>query len=90
LSITRNTFIAYSSNAFAVLGLRALYFAVAAILPRFRYLHQAIALILAFAGLKMALGSVVEVSAGVSLVVIFGILGIAIAASAVASEASVR
>jgi tellurite resistance protein TerC len=90
LSITRNTFIAYSSNAFAVLGLRALYFAVAAIFSRFRYLHQAIALILAFAGLKMALGSAVEVSAGMSLVVICGILGIAIVASALASETNAR
>ena len=81
LSITRNTFIAYSSNAFAVLGLRALYLAVAAVVPRFRYLHQASALILAFAGLKMALSSVVSVSAGVSLAVICGILGIAIVAS---------
>ena len=86
LSITRNTFIAYSSNAFAVLGLRALYFAVAAIFPRFRYLHQAIGLLLAFAGLKMALGSVVEVSAGVSLLVICAILAVAIAASVAWSE----
>lgn len=81
LSITRNTFIAYSSNAFAVVGLRALYFAVAAIFPRFRYLHQAIGLVLAFTGLKMALSSVVEVSAGVSLAVICGILAVAIVAS---------
>jgi len=84
LSITRNTFVAYSSNAFAVLGLRALYSAVAGIFPRFRYLHQAIALILAFAGLKMALGSIFEISAGVSLVVICGILAIAIVASVLA------
>jgi TerC family integral membrane protein len=81
LSITRTTFIAYSSNAFAVLGLRALYFAVAGIFPRFRYLHQAVALILAFAGLKMALGSVIELSPGVSLAVICGILAVSILAS---------
>ena len=87
LSITRNTFIAYSSNAFAVLGLRALYFAVAAIFPRFRYLHQAIGLLLAFAGLKMALSSVVEVSAGVSLLVICGILAVAIVASVARRDA---
>jgi tellurite resistance protein TerC len=81
LSITRDTFIAYASNAFAILGLRALYFAVAGIFPRFRYLHQAVAAILVFAGLKMALGSIASISAGVSLAVICGILALAIAAS---------
>ncbi|HTU33490.1 MAG TPA: TerC/Alx family metal homeostasis membrane protein [Candidatus Acidoferrum sp.] len=81
LSITRSTFIAYSSNAFAVLGLRALYFAVAGIFPRFRYLREAIALILAFAGVKLALSSVVRVSSGLSLIVICAILAIAIVAS---------
>jgi tellurite resistance protein TerC len=86
LSITRNTFIAYSSNAFAVLGLRALYFAVAAIFPRFRYLREAVALILAFAGVKLALESVVHVSAGISLIVICAILAIAIVASIAAGR----
>lgn len=90
LSITRNTFIAYSSNAFAVLGLRALYFAVAGIFPRFRYLREAIALILAFAGVKLALGSVVRVSPGVSLIVICAILAIAIVASVLASRANTK
>lgn len=86
LSITRNTFIAYSSNAFAVLGLRALYFAVAAIFPRFRYLREAIALILAFAGVKLALESVVPVSPEISLIVICAILAIAIVASVVGNR----
>lgn len=86
LSITRNTFIAYSSNAFAVLGLRALYFAVAAIFPRFRYLREAIALILAFAGVKLALESVMRISPGLSLIVICAILAIAIIASIIASS----
>jgi TerC family integral membrane protein len=86
LSITRDTFIAYSSNAFAVLGLRALYFAVAGIFPRFRYLHHAVGAILAFAGLKMALGNIVRVSAGESLAVICGFLAIAIVASALAGR----
>lgn len=86
LSITRNTFIAYSSNAFAVLGLRALYFAVAAIFPRFRYLREAIALILVFAGVKLGLSSLVRISSGLSLIVICAILAIAVVASAVASR----
>lgn len=86
LSITRSTFIAYSSNAFAVLGLRALYFAVAGIFPRFRYLREAIALILAFAGMKLAFGAVVRVSPALSLIVICTILAIAIVASLVAGR----
>lgn len=90
LSITRSTFIAYSSNAFAVLGLRALYFAVAGIFPRFSYLREAIALILAFAGVKLAFGSVVRISPGLSLIVICAILAIAILASLVASRIESR
>ncbi len=43
LAITRDAFIAYSSNVFAILGLRSLYFALARILPRFRYIHQGLA-----------------------------------------------
>lgn len=90
LSITRSTFIAYSSNAFAVLGLRALYLAVAGIFPRFRYLHQAVALILVFAGVKMALSFYISLSAGLSLAVICGILAVAIAASIMAAKSDVR
>jgi tellurite resistance protein TerC len=81
LAITRDTFIVYSSNAFAILGLRALYFAVADILPRFRFLHQGLAAILIFVGGKMAGGDWLAISAGVSLCVIAGILLVTILAS---------
>jgi tellurite resistance protein TerC len=84
LAITRDTFVAYSSNVFAVLGLRALYFAVAGIFPRFRFLHQGLAAILIFVGLKMATGEYLPVSTLVSLAVICGILAVAVAASALA------
>lgn len=84
LAITRSTFIAYSSNVFAVLGLRALYFAVAGILPRFRFLHQGIAAILVFVGLKMALAEKFHISTIASLAVLCGILAVAIAASLLA------
>lgn len=84
LAITRDTFVAYSSNVFAVLGLRALYFAVAGIFPRFRFLHQGLAAILIFVGLKMAAGEYLPLSTLASLAVICGILAVAITASAVA------
>jgi len=81
LAITRDTFIVYSSNAFAILGLRALYFALADILPRFRFLHQGLAAILFFVGVKMIGSDWVDVSELVSLGVIAGILTITIVAS---------
>ena len=81
LAITRNTFIVYSSNAFAILGLRALYFALAGILPRFRFLHQGLAVLLLFIGGKMILSEWVTISSLVSLAIIAGVLGVTIATS---------
>ena len=54
LAITRDAFIAYSSNVFAILGLRSLYFALARVLPRFRYIHQGLAAVLCIRGHKDA------------------------------------
>jgi len=81
LAITRDTFIVYSSNVFAILGLRALYFALADILPRFRFLHQGLAAIVIFVGTKMIVSEHFPIPAVTSLVVIAVILGATIAAS---------
>jgi tellurite resistance protein TerC len=81
LAITRNTFIVYSSNVFAILGLRAMYFALADILPRFPFLHQGIAVILACVGMKMLLSEMVPISAAISLGTIAGILALTMLAS---------
>lgn len=81
LAITRDPFIAYSSNAFAILGLRSLYFALAHILPRFRYIHQGLAAVLAFVGTKMILSEKFTIPNGISLAVICGILAVAAIAS---------
>jgi tellurite resistance protein TerC len=81
LAITRNTFIVYSSNVFAILGLRALYFALAGILPRFRFLHQGLATILVFVGAKMSLSEWLPIPSLVSLTVIAAILTITVIAS---------
>ena len=83
LAITRDTFIVYSSNAFAILGLRALYFALADILPRFRFLHQGLAAILLFVGGKMIGSDWMKVPDLISLGVIAAILLITIVASLV-------
>lgn len=81
LAITRDAFIAFSSNAFAILGLRALYFALADLLPRFRFLRHGLALLLIFVGLKMGLGEHIEISDFMSL----GIVGLILCATIVTS-----
>ena len=81
LGITRDAFIVYSSNAFAVLGLRALYFALADLLPRFRFLHEGLAAILVFVGSKMVLSGFLQISDVASLLAIATILSVMIATS---------
>ena len=83
LAITRDTFIVYSSNVFAILGLRALYFALADILPRFRFLHQGLAAVIIFVGTKMIASEHFPISAVTSLIVIAIVLGVTIASSLV-------
>jgi tellurite resistance protein TerC len=83
LAITRDPFIAYTSNIFAVLGLRSLFFALSGMLDRFRLLHYGLGVILAFVALKMLLSRWVHVNVGISLAVIAGILAIFIVASLV-------
>ena len=74
LAISHEQFIAFSSNVFAILGLRALYFVLADIRHRFEYLEQGIATILIFVGVKMALSLWFHIPTYVSLVVIAGVL----------------
>jgi tellurite resistance protein TerC len=86
LAITRNPFVVYSSNAFAILGLRALYFSLAAILPRFRFLHYGLAAILLFVGGKMLLSEYASIPPLASLGVAAGILAITIGLSLLLSR----
>lgn len=74
LAVTRNPWIAFTSNIFAVLGLRSLYFALSGMLERFRLLHYGLALILAFVAFKMLAASWITISAPASLAVIAAIL----------------
>jgi tellurite resistance protein TerC len=90
LAITRNTFIVYSSNVFAILGLRALYFALAGVLPRFRFLHQGLATILVFVGAKMSLSDWLPIPSLISLAVIAGILTITVVASLIFPKTTPR
>jgi tellurite resistance protein TerC len=81
--ITRDPFIVFTSNVFAVLGLRSLYFALAAVIARFRYLKVSLAFILAFVGLKMLAEDAVHVDPLASLGAIAAIFAIGIGASLV-------
>jgi tellurite resistance protein TerC len=79
--ITHDPFLVFTSNVFAILGLRSLYFALADLLDKFRFLKYSLVTILAFVGVKMLVHAVIEVSPLVSLTVIGVFLGIGIAAS---------
>ena len=80
-AITTDTFIVYTSNVFAILGLRALYFLLAGVIHRFHFLKLGLSAVLVFVGVKMLLGEWVSIPIGLSLGVIALILGIAVAAS---------
>ena len=79
--VTKDPFIVYTSNIFAILGLRSLYFLLAAVIHRFVYLKTGLAVILAFVGGKMVAHEWVHVPTGLSLGVIALVLGVTIAAS---------
>jgi len=81
LAVSREQFIVFSSNAFAILGLRALYFLLAGAAGRFRYLNVGLGIILAFVGIKMLLTEVYHFPTWLSLVIIAGVLTVTIVAS---------
>jgi len=81
LALTRDAFIAYSSNVFAILGLRAMYFGLAEMMTRVRFLHQGLAAILMFVGAKMLLSRWIAIPALLSLAVILTVLALTALAS---------
>jgi tellurite resistance protein TerC len=83
-AITTDTFIVYTSNVFAILGLRALYFAIAGILPYFHFLKYGLGVILIFVGVKMSLAHTPwKIDMNVSLLVIAGVLVASVIASVI-------
>jgi len=92
--ITRDPFIVFTSNIFAILGLRALYFLLAGIVEKFRYLKYGLGVILAFVGVKMLVEDLLagigrEIPIAMSLGVIAGVLGLSIALSMIIPDKSV-
>ncbi len=82
VAITQDRFVVFTSNVFAILGLRALYFALAGILKLFRYLHYGLSAILVFIGVKMILsGTPYKIQTEQSLVVVVSMLAVSVIAS---------
>ncbi|MEP7135522.1 MAG: TerC family protein [Chloroflexota bacterium] len=80
-AVTQETFIVYTSNVFAILGLRSLYFLLAGVVDKFYYLKLGLSVVLVFVGIKMSMVDLYKIPVGISLGVIFSILAISIAAS---------
>jgi tellurite resistance protein TerC len=90
LAITLDPFIVYTSNVFAILGLRALYFALAGMMRLFQYLHYGLSAILVFVGVKMLVASVWKIPIGIALGVVAGILLISVVTSIIRQKWNLR
>ena len=86
LAVSHHPFVVYTSNIFAILGLRSLYFLLAGLLERLRFLHLGLAAILGFVGAKMLFAKWVHVPVGISLIVILLVVLLATAASLMATR----
>lgn len=80
-AVTRDPFIVFTSNIFAILGLRALYFLLAGIIPKFRFLRIGLAVVLVFVGVKMVIEGWVEIPILASLFIIAAVLAVSVLAS---------
>jgi TerC family integral membrane protein len=89
LAITLNAFIVYTSNVFAILGLRSMYFAVAGMMDLFEYLHYGLSLVLVLIGAKMLASHYYTVPTHVALATVAGVIAISIVASLVWPRKSV-
>jgi tellurite resistance protein TerC len=81
LAITLNAFIVYTSNVFAILGLRSMYFAVAGMMDLFEYLHYGLSLVLVLIGAKMLLSHYYEVPTVIALGTVAGVIAVSVVAS---------
>lgn len=80
-AVTRDPFIVFTSNVFAILGLRSLYFALSAIIHRFRYVRTALIFVLTFIGVKMIIEGWYDIPTGVSLAVVGGLIAVGLVSS---------
>jgi tellurite resistance protein TerC len=90
LAITQDEFIVYTSNVFAILGLRSLYFALAHLIDRFIYLTQGLAIVLTFVGLKMILADFIKIPTVISLLVIALVIGGSVIVSFMKTQRNIK
>jgi len=90
LGISTNSFIVFTSNAFAVLGLRSLFFAIASIMELFEYLHYGLAAVLSFIGVKMLISDFYEMPIWAALSVVASILLVSIVVSVILKEKRIQ
>jgi tellurite resistance protein TerC len=86
LAITLNAFIVYTSNIFAILGLRSMYFALAGMMDIFHYLHYGLSVVLIFVGLKMLGAHYVQIPTVWALTIVMGVLVSSVLASVLRPE----
>ena len=86
LSITQDPFIVFTSNAFAILGLRSLYFALANLMDKFKYLKFGLAVVLFFIGIKMLIADIFHISITLSLIVVASLIFISVIISLINSK----
>ena len=84
--VTHDPIIAFTSNIFAILGLRASYFLLESILKTFKYLSHGLSVVLIFIGLKMLFADIVHIPIGMALLIVIVVLGVAIAASMISER----
>jgi len=83
LAITLNAFIVYTSNVFAILGLRSMYFALAGMMEIFHYLHYGLSVVLIFVGIKMLVSHYYQIPTVVALGVVAGVLLLSVLVSVI-------
>ncbi|MBY0413962.1 MAG: hypothetical protein K2Q18_07345, partial [Bdellovibrionales bacterium] len=86
LSVTKNAFIAYTSNIFAILGLRSLYFAFAGVVQLFRFLSYALSVVLIFIGVKMLIDTWYIIPTSYSLGFVLGVISLSVVLSILIPE----
>jgi tellurite resistance protein TerC len=84
--VTHDPFIAFTSNIFAILGLRASYFLLESILKTFKYLSHGLSVVLIFIGIKMLFADIVHLPIGMALLIVIAVLGVAIVASMISGR----
>jgi tellurite resistance protein TerC len=89
-AVSRDPFIVYTSNVFAILGLRSLYFLLAGVMDLFVYLRYGLGFVLGFVGIKMLIVDIYKIPIGVSLGVVAGILTLSIVVSILAAPSGLR